>query len=88
MNNETYEGAKENRTVFPWLSPLGRPTGSALGVVIIRAGGRSTLQSITQTAQCQMSISSPSTALEHPDIAGREEIISELEGASLLLPQS
>jgi hypothetical protein len=81
---------KENRTVFPWLSPLGRPTGSALGVVIIRAGGRSgpTLQSITQTAQRQMSISSPSTALEHPDIAGREEIISELEGASLLLPQS
>jgi hypothetical protein len=24
-----------------------------------------------------------STALEHPDIAGREEIISELDGASL-----
>jgi hypothetical protein len=32
--------------------------------------------------QRQMSISSPSTALEHPDIAGREEIISELDGAS------
>ena len=30
-----------------------------------------------------MSISSPSTALEHPDIAGREEAISELDGASL-----
>jgi hypothetical protein len=30
-----------------------------------------------------MSISSPNAALEHPDIASREEIISELDGASL-----
>ena len=56
--------------------------------VVIRAGGRrrvylALVQSITQAAKRQMTISSPSTDLEHAEIPDREVVISELGGALL-----
>ena len=41
------------------------------------------VQSITQAAKRQMTISSPSTDLEHAEIPDREVVISELDGALL-----
>jgi hypothetical protein len=89
---------KKTGLYFPGLSPLGSTGGRPTAVLrwasssSVPAAGLDptvptvTLQSITQTVQHQMSIASPSTALGHPDIAGREEIISELDGASLSSP--